>query len=59
MKYYQVTKVDSTTGNAINYGQNSEPDMKLITRGYKQDELIPEFYNRKGSKYFFIATEIE
>ncbi len=58
MKRYQVTKVDSTTEKETNYGINCEEDMKLITRGYKQDEFLPEIYDRKGSKFFFIVTEI-
>ncbi len=57
MKYYQVTKIDSETEKETNLGVNPEEDVKLITRGYKQDESLPEIYDRKGSKYFFIVRE--
>lgn len=58
MKYYQVTKINSITGKEINYGVNCEEDMRLITRGYAQDELLHDMYNRAGSKWFFMVTEI-
>ena len=58
MKWYQVTKIDSNTGKEINYGVKSEDDMRLITRGYIKDELLPNMYNRAGSKWFFMVTEI-
>ncbi len=58
MKRYQVTKIDSTTEKETNYGINPEEDVKLITRGYKRDELLTEMYSRKGSRYFFIVQEV-
>jgi len=58
MKRYQVTKIDSTTEKETNYGVNPEEDVKLITRGYKQDKELPEMYSRKGSRFFFIVQEI-
>ncbi len=58
MKRYQVTKIDSVTGKEINYGINSEEDVRLIVRGYARDELLPDMYNRAGSKWFFMVTEI-
>ncbi len=57
-KRYQVTKIDSITEIETNYGINSEENVKLITRGYKQDKLLPEMYSRKGSRYFFIVEEL-
>jgi len=58
MKRYQVTKIDSTTEKETNLGINLEEDVKLITRGYKQDEELPEMYSRKGSRFFFIVQKI-
>ena len=58
MKRYQVTKIDSVNGKEINYGINSEEDVRLIVRGYARDELLPDMYNRAGSKWFFMVTEI-
>ncbi len=58
MKRYQVTKIDSTTEKETNLGLNPEEDVKLITRGYKQDKSLPEIYNRKGSRFFFIVQEV-
>lgn len=58
MKYYKVEKVDSITGKTTNYGINCEEDMKLITRGYKQDELLTNMYNREKSRYFFLVDEV-
>ncbi len=49
MKSYQVTKIDSSTEKEINYGINPEEDVKLITRGYKQDKSLPEIYDRIGN----------
>lgn len=59
MKLYSVIKMDSKSGKQIaNYGQMCEDDMKLTTRGYKQDDLLKNMYDRKGSRYFFIVDEI-
>ena len=54
--YYSVIKVNSENGNETNYGAMCEEDMKLVTKGYSFDGI---FYNRKGSKYFFIVEEVK
>ena len=54
--YYRVIKVNGENGEEINYGTMCEEDMKLTTKGYSFDGI---FYNRKGSKYFFIVVEVE
>ena len=54
--YYKVIKINSENGKETNYGTMCEEDMKLITKGYKFDGI---FYNRKGSKYFFIVEEVK
>lgn len=58
MKRYNITKLNAKTENEVNYGTMCEEDMKLVTRGYKQDKDIPTMYTRKGSKFFFIVEEI-
>lgn len=54
MKTYEVIKINSKTGQEINYGFYGMEDVKLITRGYKNNGL---FYERKNSKWFFCVTE--
>lgn len=58
MKRYNIKKFNSKTENEVNYGTMCEEDMKLVTRGYKQDKYIPTMYVRKGSKFFFVVEEI-
>lgn len=58
MKYYSVKKVDFITGKTIDYGINCEEDMKLITRGYIQDEVLLNMYDRKNSRYFYLVDEV-
>lgn len=54
MKTYKVTKY-SVDGQEKNYGIGyTEEDVKAITKGYAFDGL---FYNRQGSKWFFIVEE--
>lgn len=55
MTIYTVVKIDSQTGKEINYGKCCLNDVKAITKGYTFNGL---FYDRKGSKYMFIVTEI-
>ena len=56
MTYYTVIKVDSKTGKEKNFGGGyTESDVKEITKGYTFNGM---FYDRKGSKYFYIV-EIE
>lgn len=59
MKLYKILKVDSKTGKECNIGSWGYDDMKLITRGYKQENGSSDFYNRKGSRYFYIVTEYD
>jgi hypothetical protein len=55
MTVYKVTKINSENGQEINYGTYTNfEDVKAITKGYKFDGL---FYNREGSKFFFIVEE--
>lgn len=58
MKKYDITKVDAKTEKETKYGVYDEADMKLITRGYKKVEDLPNMYSRKGSRYFFIVNEV-
>ena len=58
MKIYNVTKIEPN-GTTKDYGRMSEADMKLITRGFKQDELIPNMYTRKGCTTFYIVDEVQ
>lgn len=53
---YRVIKVDAK-GNEKDYGIMCEEDMKITVKGYKQDDLIENFYTRKGSTSFFIVDE--
>jgi hypothetical protein len=56
--FYRVTKIDSTTGNEIEYGGGyTADDVKAITKGYAQDKTIKDFYNRAGSRYFYIVEQ--
>ena len=56
MTYFTIIKVDSKTGKEKNYGGGyTESDVKEITKGYTFNGM---FYDRKGSKYFYIV-EIE
>ena len=55
MKTYSIIKINSETEETRNYGAGyTEEDVKEITKGYKFNGL---FYNRIGSKFFFIVTE--
>lgn len=52
---YNVTKIDSKTGNETNLGSGySEADVKAITKGYTFNGL---FYERKNSKWMYIVEE--
>ena len=52
---YKVIKVDSKTENEMNMGSGyTEEDVKIITRGYTFNGL---YYDRKGSRYFYIVEE--
>lgn len=57
-KKYRVVKIDSKSEKEINYGLMCEEDVRLVTRGYKQDDAIPSMYNRRGSRWFFVVDEI-
>ena len=55
MTVYKVTKINSENGQEVNYGTYTNfDDVKAIVKGYKLNGL---FYNRIGSKYFFIVEE--
>ena len=55
MTVYKVTKINSENGQEVNYGTYTNfDDVKAIVKGYKFNGL---FYNRIGSKYFFIVEE--
>ena len=58
MKIYDITKIDTKTEKEVNYGTMCEEDMKLVTRGYKQDKDIASIYSRVGSRYFFIVNQV-
>lgn len=57
MKRYQVTKIEGN-GKEKDYGVMCEEDMKLVTRGYKQDEFLNNLYTRKGSSAIYIVDEV-
>lgn len=60
MKLFSVKKYN-VNGQVIDYGGGyTIEDVKAITRGYKQDDVLKEMYNRVGSKWFFeVVEEIE
>lgn len=52
---YRVIKMDSKTEKETNYGGGyTMEDVKAITKGYTFNGL---YYDRKGSRYFFIVEE--
>ena len=52
---YRVIKIDSNTEEETTYGGGySAEDVKVIVRGYTWNGL---FYDRKGSKYFYLVEE--
>ena len=53
---YRVIKVDAK-GNEKDYGVMCEEDMKMVVKGYKQDDVIEDLYKRKGSTSFFVVEE--
>jgi hypothetical protein len=59
MKMYNITKFDVKSDKEIKYGIYGEDDVKLITRGYRQEKDIPSMYTRKGSRYFFIVDIVK
>lgn len=55
MKHYTIIKVDSKTEKEQNLGGGyTEQDVRNITKGYKFNGL---FYDRDGSRYFYIVNE--
>lgn len=59
MKIYDITKIDTKSEKEVNYGTMCEEDMKLVTRGYKQNKDITSIYSRVGSRYFFIVNKVK
>ena len=57
MASYKVKKIDAITEKEIDYGHLPYNDMKLVTRGYKEDNELKGYYNRKNSRYFFYVEE--
>lgn len=52
---FKVIKVDSITEKEQNMGGGyTEEDVKCITKGYVFNGL---YYDRKGSRYFYIVEE--
>ncbi len=52
---YRITKVNYITEKEQNYGGGyTAEDVKSITKGYHFNGC---FYNRVGSKYFYIVEE--
>ena len=52
---FKVIKVDSKTEKEQNMGGGyTAEDVKAITKGYTFNGL---FYDRKGSKYYYIVEE--
>lgn len=55
MKTYNVTKIDSTTGEEFSYGAGyTEDDVKSIVKGYSFNGM---FYDRRNSKWMFVVEE--
>lgn len=57
-KIYKVVKIDAND-KEYDYGTMCEEDMKLVTRGYKQDEFLNNLYTRKGSSAIYIVDEVK
>ena len=52
---FKVIKIDSKTEKEQNMGGGyTEQDVKVITKGYTFNGL---YYDRKGSRYFYIVEE--
>lgn len=58
MKIYNITKIEAN-GSEKDYGRYNEDEMRAITRGYKQDEVIDNLYTRKGSSAIYIVDEVK
>ena len=55
MARYRISKYNPKTKEWENYGGGyTEDDVKLITKGYKNNGL---FYERKGSKIIYEVVE--
>lgn len=55
MKKYRVIKVDSITEEEKNYGGGyTKEDVDQIVKGYVFNGI---FYDRKGSRYFYMVEE--
>lgn len=56
MKRYSIIKINTETEKEINYGGgHTDDDIKSITKGYTFNGM---FYERKGSKYIYIVSEM-
>lgn len=59
MKIYNITKIEAD-GTEKDYGRyNDEKDVKAIIKGFKQDDVIPNLYTRKGSTIIYIVDEVQ
>lgn len=54
METYKISKYEPKEEKWYDYGGGySAEDVKQITKGFRQDDIIEELYSRKGSNIMF------